>query len=259
LAPRGEFSPGALGIKKQKKHIFIFLSKLIGLQRKLTWHASTEYEKQDIERYFPYAQIRVAKELLPAGIQLNIRSIEKKRGVVKLLFLSRITSKKGLNYALRALESIKDGLVEFDIYGPIEDLKYWSECGTIIKRLSENILVRYCGELPHEKVKDIIPNYHLFVFPTLGENFGYVIIEAILSCRPVLISDRTPWRDLEVQKIGYDISLDRMDLFSEKIDQFLSMGQKEFDGYIDSVNIYASDYVKAHREVVEENFKLFYE
>ena len=35
--------------------------------------------------------------------------------------------------------------------------------------------------------------HDLFVFPTLGENFGHVIYESLMCGTPVLVSDNTPW------------------------------------------------------------------
>lgn len=48
LAPRGEFSPGALGLKAWKKRPYIELTRMIGLHRGITWQASSEREAGDI-------------------------------------------------------------------------------------------------------------------------------------------------------------------------------------------------------------------
>ena len=46
LAPRGEFSIGALKLKKPKKKLFISISKMFGLHRNIKWQASNIYEKK---------------------------------------------------------------------------------------------------------------------------------------------------------------------------------------------------------------------
>ena len=62
-----------------------------------------------------------------------------------------------------------------------------------------------------------ISEYNLFVLPTLGENFGHVIIEALTLGIPVLLSDRTPWTSI-VNNSGYAaISL----VYKEKYLEFL--------------------------------------
>src|SRR5690606_31002704 len=48
LAPRGEFSTGALKIKRSRKFVFISLTKLLGLYEDVLWQASSELEKRDI-------------------------------------------------------------------------------------------------------------------------------------------------------------------------------------------------------------------
>ena len=41
LAPRGEFSPGALNLKQKRKYLYFKLSSLLGLYREIIWQAST--------------------------------------------------------------------------------------------------------------------------------------------------------------------------------------------------------------------------
>jgi glycosyltransferase involved in cell wall biosynthesis len=53
--------------------------------------------------------------------------------------------------------------------------------------------------------------------PTLNENFGHAIVEALGAGCPVLISDQTAWRHLEQSGGGWDVPLDRHDRFGEII------------------------------------------
>ena len=50
LAPRGNFSTGALGLRRKKKQLLIKVSKLLNLHNKIRWHATAVEEKKDIER-----------------------------------------------------------------------------------------------------------------------------------------------------------------------------------------------------------------
>ena len=52
--------------------------------------------------------------------------------------------------------------------------------------------------------------YHFFILPTLGENFGHVFIEALAAGCPLIISNRTPWLELEKKGIGWDIPLENL-------------------------------------------------
>src|SRR5438132_620616 len=51
---------------------------------------------------------------------------------------------------------------------------------------------RYCGPIPHEQVAGVLSDNDLLYLPTLGENFGHIIVESFAAGCPVLISDCTP-------------------------------------------------------------------
>src|SRR5262249_1911514 len=68
--------------------------------------------------------------------------------------------------------------------------------------------VEYTGEAGHDDLQRRLPNYDVMILPTLGENFGHVVVEAWAAGCPVLISDRTPWRQLTSRGLGWDVPLD---------------------------------------------------
>jgi hypothetical protein len=51
LAPRGEFSHGALMLKRFKKTVYRTATRLARLDRRLIWQASSDYEATDIQRF----------------------------------------------------------------------------------------------------------------------------------------------------------------------------------------------------------------
>lgn len=259
LAPRGEFSPGALNLKAGKKERFIRAARFLGIHDKVTWHASTEYECQDIQAVYPNASIKIAKELLPIAVRSTPTYVDKSPGALKLFFLSRITPKKGLDYALEVLALVSEGNIEFDIYGPIEDAAYWEKCTALIAKLPPNVTARHCGEVPHERIAQIIPSYHFLFFPTLGENFGYVIIEALLASRPILISDNTPWRNLADSGVGWELPMIEKNAFAQKIKYCVDMSQQEFNEKVDQVIHYVDAYLDENKAIVQSNFELFNE
>lgn len=224
LAPRGEFSKGALAIKPFKKKLYIKISSLLGLYKKVIWQASSEYEKQDIIDALSVNpdSIFVAKDLPAKRTDVSTISSTSCSDNLRIVFLSRISPKKNLDFALRILASVKSKVI-FDIYGPTEDQEYWDVCADLIKNLSDNITVSYCGSIKPEQVKEIFSNYDLFFFPTRGENYGHVIAESLSVGTPVLISDQTPWQKLSDDELGWDLPLDSKELFVEKIELLASM------------------------------------
>ncbi len=230
VAPRGEFSPGAIRIKRTKKLVYILLAKALQLYRDVTWHVSTEYEKIDVQRYWgPKAQIIIARDCLPkmTDEELTFRSRTKSKGQADIVFLSRICRKKNLDGALATLAELQ-GEVRMCIYGPKEDTDYWRECQTIIDRLPGHIRVEYCESVAHDEVLSVLARHHLFFLPTYGENFGFVIVEALLAGCPVLIGDQTPWRDLQTKGVGWDLSPSDPQRFREVLQACIDMDQIAF-------------------------------
>lgn len=228
LAPRGEFSRGALGLKSFKKKIFIKLSILFGLYKSVTWQASSELEKKDIINALGVlpSSILVAKDLPVLRDTECVTSSSFILRDVRLVFLSRISPMKNLEFTLKVLSRIKAILI-FDIYGPIEDEVYWVRCLELIEKLPSNIRVAYCGEVTPDQVGHTFSRYDLFFFPSLGENYGHVIAESLSVGTAVLTSDKTPWSDLEDEELGWNFSLTEESLFIEKIEYIASLSVDE--------------------------------
>lgn len=195
LAPRGEFSAGALSGKSIRKRLFLALARMLGLYRTIWWHASTQDEKNDILRQFPDAGPRIftaenpvetASEAIPGGTK-------KEAGRARLVFVSRIAPKKNLDGLLAILQGVQCQ-VALQIYGPLEHREYWQRCEAMIAGLPPHITAEYCGELTPDDVSHAFSEGDLFAFPTHGENFGHVIFEALRAGTPVVVSDQTPWQ-----------------------------------------------------------------
>lgn len=223
LAPRGEFSAGALKIKGLKKTAYVCVARMLGLYKKIIWQASSVHEAEDIKRSFLIFDKDISVALdLPA--KRDLQSTGKKnrhisadsQGMLRLVFLSRISPMKNLDYALRVLSRIMID-VEFDIYGPLEDATYWQRCQALIRELPPNVQVAYRGTVKPENVAETFACYDLFLFPSHGENYGHVIAESLRVGTPVLLSDQTPWRALSDDGLGWDLALENMAGFVEMI------------------------------------------
>jgi glycosyltransferase involved in cell wall biosynthesis len=225
LAPRGEFSEGALRLKAWKKRPYVWLAKRLGLVRGVLWQASSAHEVEDIRRVLGHwaREIMTAVDLAPPVDAAEPQSPKRKEpGVLRVVFLSRISPKKNLDGALRILAGVR-AEVEFDIYGPVEDERYWKECQSLMNGLPRNVVCRYLGPVERSGVHSAMAVHDLFLFPTHGENYGHVILEALLAGTPVLISDLTPWRNLESTGVGWDLPLDDSEAYARCIEECAEM------------------------------------
>ena len=224
VAPRGEFAWASLRQKYIKKIIYIHVARLLGLYRRVTWQASSEYEAMDIMKVMKvkYNEVHMALDLPSKIIPDEMHEVISKplsgNADLMIVFLSRIVREKNLDFALKVLNKVSSK-VFFDIYGPAENAVYWQECKDLINKLPDNVKVNYFGSVTPGEVLRIFSRYDLFLFPTGGENYGHVIGEALTVGTPVLISTETPWRNLQTDGLGWDIDLSHMDSFVETIEQ----------------------------------------
>lgn len=235
VAPRGEFQAGALSVKAARKRGWMAMARRLQLYTGLEWQAATSGEESDIVRVMA-PDGRPCRPRIYLAPQLPVRTGRdgrppappgrpvggKRPGLAKVVFLSRICRKKNLDYALRVLRLVR-GRVEFDIYGPIEDRRYWRECLVLMKQLPAHISARYCGALAPEDVSAAFGRYDVFCFPTRGESFGHVVAESLLSGCPVLLSDQTPWRHLASKGAGWDLPLAEPHRFAEVLTAVVEM------------------------------------
>ena len=231
LAPEGEFSAGAIKLKGAKKQLYVSTAKLLRLLDDIVWKAAAEEERQDMIRVLgDRREIRIAANMPPKTI-LDRFDLEKKplksSGAAKMVFLSRFARKKNFNWLLTHLKDL-EGELQIDIWGPIEDEDYWRETQELIRELPPTVVIGSKGPVAHDQVAETLLQYHFFILPTLGENFGHVFIEAFAAGCPVITSDQTPWRQLEEKGIGWDLPFDQPQLWTAAINECITMNEAKY-------------------------------
>ena len=261
VVPHGEFGWASLKQKYLKKFVFIQLARLMGLYKNVTWRASSEFEKMDILKNMKIKSdtVHITRDLPVKNEQevtsdLSFIKASDREGL-KIVFLSRIAPEKNLDYALRVLSKVNAKII-FDIYGPAENQTYWKECQELIGQLPANVIVNYLGNVNPHQVINVFSRYNLFLFPTGGENYGHVIAECLTSGTPVLISTETPWRNLQVDGLGWDIDLAQEDSFVEIIEDMALLSHGE---HLRKRAIIKSEIMNRLLDptVLEENRRLF--
>ena len=74
--------------------------------------------------------------------------------------------------------------------------------------------------------------YDAFIFPTLSENYGHVIVESLIVGTPVIISNNTPWTDVNDFGCGGAFSLDDSMSFSLMIQKIIDADQELMSEFI---------------------------
>ena len=258
IAPRGEFSQGALKLKATKKKAFLFAARAVGLYRGVEWQASSEHEEADIRRMLGSIarHVRVAINLPDMTARELPHSVPRAEGEpLRVIFLSRISPMKNLVFVLEVLQQVKVP-VRLDIYGPVRDEEYWAQCRDLMAKLPVHVEAFYHGSVEHNRVSPILAGYDLFFLPTLGENYGHVILESLAAGTPVLIADTTPWRSLAEAGVGWDLPLERPRAFVESIEAIARLCPTELAAMRSRALSFAETR-RIDQEAIEANRRLF--
>ena len=254
VCPRGALYDSALSLKSYKKKPLLYLYKWMGIHKQITFHATNERELTAIKKYFPGSEVMVADNL-PDTNQPIFVSCKKEAGKLDCIFIARIVPIKNLLFLLQIIQQLQE-IITLTIVGPVEDEAYWQECKRSISLMPVNIIVNYLGAKPKYELFALIQQHHLFILPTTGENFGHSIFEALSVGRPVLISDQTPWLNLEVQHAGWDLPLLQPEKFVAVIKKVAGYNQTQFDVCASGAWQYADDFI--HQTVAKKQYlKLF--
>ena len=131
---------------------------------------------------------------MPYGVDLeHYRPAERSThrdsaGPLELLFVGRINQRKGLTYLLDALRLLNTDQLRLTICGRVvDDL-------SLFKSFGSQIQIR-----PSVSAEELVRAYQsadLFVFPSVAEGFGQVLLESLASGLPILSTTHTAAPDL---------------------------------------------------------------
>lgn len=239
VASMGLFSPMAFRLKYKKKKLFTVVFNLLGMFRNIYWSATSEMEITEICRqvWAKKEQFFIAEDL-PRKVDETPIVKKKEEGFLDVVWISRIAPKKNLKAAIGILKNVKVN-IKFTIYGPIHEQEYWDECKIELEKLPSNVKWQYGGNVESEEVVEKLKQHHVFLFPTLGENYGHVIQEALSAGCPCILSDQTPWQDLEENGVGFVCPLSDLSEFSKKVEQYARMNEQEWKIMTDNTQRYA--------------------
>ncbi|UKN02079.1 glycosyltransferase [Paracrocinitomix mangrovi] len=258
LAPRGMLGFESLEIKKGKKSTFINIAKLVGFYGKVTWHASTDVEAADIRKKFgSKSKIKIAQNI-PISTKLELKEIlnNRKPGKVRIVYISRISIIKNLHLAIQAVKQVaSENPVEFHIYGNIEEPEYWEKHESELID-TEKIKIEYKGVAKPTELTEIYKNANYLILPTKHENYGHAIVEAWAHGCPVIISRNTPWKNLNIQGLGWDVDLKNFDNLIGAVQEAVDLDFASYTTMVTASYNYFKDVI-LDNDIIEANRQLF--
>lgn len=251
LSPRGELSQGALNIKKAKKLLYIKIAKIMNFYTNIIFIGSSKLEVNDILKIFPKNKTLEISNLSETSDYQFINN--KKEKVLNMFFLSRISKKKNLSFLLESLYDV-DLEVNLKIIGPEEDEEYTKECKNIIKKLPNNISVKFIGPIAPQEIYDYIKDEDYFILPTLNENYGHVISEALVYKKPVILSNNTPWTEYIIENDLGEVEVLEKEKWTKLIIKLANIDKKEFEKYEKSFE-FVNENINHKNQIIIKKYK----
>lgn len=230
VAPRGMLNASALAVKPIKKYLYLWFLRTFGFAKYLHFHATSDEERKVIKRIFPNAQSIVVAENIPGSVSVDLHPADKMKGCLNMVFVGRMHPIKNLHLLLEALQNV-DGEVKLTVIATNEDNNYLERCAQISRSLPAHINISWFLDLPPNEITNHLLNAHLFALLSTGESFGHAIFEALAVGCPVLVSDNTPWKNLEEKKAGLDLSLNNLNKISSAIQVFVNLDNQQWQSY----------------------------
>lgn len=208
LAPHGNLGAGAMRHATLKKRAWMLLAKARGRLRGVRWHAGSPREAGQIRLHFGTgADIRIIP-MPPGPTPRDLPALQAEPNRLRLVYFGRFAPEKNLPFAGDLLETFareRPGLeIHYDLFGSGESAAREKQSSP------PNLKVSCHPSIPGDVLREELLHggYAAMLMPSLSENFSYTILEAMQAGIPPLVSDQTPWRDLEPKGIGWDLPLD---------------------------------------------------
>jgi glycosyltransferase involved in cell wall biosynthesis len=205
VTPRGMLDPWALQRSAGKKRIARWWFENEHLRKAACLRATSAMEAGHFRSIGLCSPIAI----VPNGLNFpTLRAPVKTHGTPnRVLFLSRIHPKKGIDFLLRAWSNLHRSHPDWElvIAGP-DEVGYRAEMQKLAEELRLERVFWHKPVFDQEK-SDLYASADLFILPTHAENFGLVVGEALAHGVPVITTKNAPWHGLEEHGCGWWIEL----------------------------------------------------
>lgn len=226
LSPRGELMPNAASRKALKKKLYLLGVRLFGLLRGVGLHVTSEDERVAVKNRYPHNEVFLIKNLVDIKESVTKHPI-KQPGSLKVISVGRIHPIKNVDMMIEAIGNCK-GNIEYQIYGPKEDMDYYEKCKRLADSLASEKKVKFFGMVDNSKLEEIYGQSQVYLSLTQTENFGISIVEAMSHSCPVVISRNTPWKFAENDECGMCVNIDTIDEAVRVLDGFVELDDERY-------------------------------
>lgn len=215
ISPHGMLEPWALNHSGWKKKLAACLFEHKNFQTAGCLHALCRAEAENFRRF----GLKHPIAIIPNGVnpdefacQPDSAILEKFPGLQgrrRILFLSRLHSKKGLDNLLEAWRKLAQDFKDWQLLvAGSGEPAYEKQLKACSNDLILNQSVLFLGPLYGEDKKQILAAADVFVLPSFSEGFSLAILEAAAAGLPVLLTPQCNFPELAQSSAAIEISTD---------------------------------------------------
>ncbi len=241
IAAHGTLSEFALNKSRFKKEIALSLFERKNLENARVLHATSELEIEDFKRLnlknpIAYIENGIGSQFI--GKEGNGDLFKKKYRITKdkkvLLYLSRITPKKGLDMLLQAISEIKNEFSEWVlvIVGN-DEFDYQRQVEELIKELKLTSSIFIIEPQIGDAKFDAFDASDFFILPSYSEGSPMVVVDALAFGLPVITTKSSSWSDLIDFQCGYWVDIDK-DAIKQSLLKMCDLKDIELKKYSDN-------------------------
>ena len=173
--------------------------------------ATAESERKNLMKFFNLNDNENKIPVILNGIDVSGIPVKDSWEIrKKIVYVSRIHIKKGIEMLIDTACGISDRLKDYEIVIVGEgESDYVAELKA--KAAASGLRVNFAGGVYGEEKWRTFQEADFFVLPTHSENFGYVIAESLACGTPVITTKGTPWEEIDGE-CGYWIERTEVEL-----------------------------------------------
>ena len=210
-------------IMKEEAEKFPQLSANIEIDAYQEWKIKRKQEEVQLADHIFVASSVTQRSLLEIGVEKNKITVipygtpvdqfqpqPKKDDVFRVLYVGRISTRKGVQYLMPAWEQLKLDNAELLLVGSNLFPQGWLE--------QYNHVSRHIPSVPHLLLDQYYSQGSVLVFPSIMEGFGLVILEAMACGIPVITTPNTGGFDVITDGVeGFIVPIRDVEALKEKI------------------------------------------
>ncbi len=245
LCPRGSFSEFTLSNKftfAKKLWLSLFIKPFVN---QIVWQASSYLEEFDIKKKFPATTV----EIINDGV--DFQSLQGYQQISKIELVNRYSNSNNNNvsnlfFSMGRLHKIKGFDILIDAFHLLlqedKDAKLIiaggddgaeEQLNSQIKELNIENSVFLIGAIGFDEKKMLLNNCDYFTLASEFESFGIVVAEALSCGLPVVVSNKTPWKDIEINNCGIFAQNEKVSFYQafQKV-QNIKYNKKQIKKYV---------------------------